>query len=530
LHIRASAWYEDHGLSIEAFHHAVAANDVERAERLMEGKGIPRHFRGAVTTLLDWLGSLPTTVLNARPSLWVRYASLMVVNGQTTGVEEKLQAAEAVLQGTEADDKTRDLVGQIAGIRATLALTRYQLEPMLVQSRRALEYLHPNNLFSRVTAHWVLGFAYTRQGDRAAARKAYTEGIAISQASGNIFGSILVTGGLGNIQEADNQLSLAAQTYRRVLQLAGDQPLQIICEAHLGLARVLYEWNELDEAALHGQQSLHLAQQYDTGVIDRFVSCEVFLAHLKLAQGDVAEAAALLAQASQSARQHNFVSRMPEVAAAQVLTLLRQGHLAAAAHLAQTHGLPLSQARVHLAQGDPSAALAVLEPWRRQVEAKGWENERLKVMVLQVVALQAHGEKDQAVHLLCDALAIAEPAGFIRLFVDEGRPMAHLLSEAAASGMMPDYIGKLLAVCEAEKQKSEGTSSRSPAQPLIEPLSQRELEVLLLIVQGLSNQEISERLFLALDTVKGHNRKIFGKLQVQRRTEAVARARELGLL
>jgi LuxR family maltose regulon positive regulatory protein len=151
-------------------------------------------------------------------------------------------------------------------------------------------------------------------------------------------------------------------------------------------------------------------------------------------------------------------------------------------------------------------------------------------MVLQAVALQAHGETGKAVQLLCDALALAEPGGFIRLFVDEGRPMAQLLSKAAAQGMMPDYIGKLLAVCEAEGQKSEDTSYRPAAQPLIEPLSQRELEVLHLIAQGLSNHEISERLFLALDTVKGHNRKIFGKLEVQRRTEAVARARQLGLL
>ena len=250
----------------------------------------------------------------------------------------------------------------------------------------------------------------------------------------------------------------------------------------------------------HGQQSLQLARQIEN--IDRFVACEVFLARLKLAQGDVAGAAAILAQADQSVRQHNFVHRMPEVAAAQVLTLLRQGNLAAAAHLAQTHELPISQARVHLAQGDPAAALAVLEPLRQQAEAKGWQDERLKVMVLQAVAHQAHGEKDEAVQLLGDALALAEPGGFIRIFVDEGVPMARLLSEAAAHGIMPDYIGKLLAVFEAEAQMSEDRSylpSAPPAQSLIEPLSQRELEVLQLIAQGLSNREISERLFLAVD-------------------------------
>ena len=529
LHIRASIWYEDNGLEIEAFHHAAAAHDIERAERLMDGKGIPLHFRGAVTDMLNWLESLPKTVLNARPSLWVKYGSLLLVNGQTTGVEEKLQAAEVALQDTELDNKTRNLVGQIAAARATLALTRYQAETMVAQSRRALEYLPPHNLSLRANAHWTMGIAYLYQGDRAAARQALTEAIALSQAARDIFTTILAMIGLGNVQEAENQLYEAVETHQRILQLAGHQPLQIIYEAHLGLARIFYEWNDLDAAEQHGRQSLHLARQYDR-VIDRFVLSEVFLARLKLARGDVVGAAALLAETSQSARQKNFVYRIPEVAAAQVLTLLRQGHLAAAAHLAQAHELPISQARVYLAQGDTFAALAVLEPWRRQVEAKGWQDEWLKVMVLQSVALQAHGEQDRAVQLLFDALALAEPGGFIRLFVDEGLPMAQLLSKAATQGMMPDYIGKLLAACKAEEQKSEDTSYLPPAQSLLEPLSPRELEVLQLIAQGLSNHEISERLYLALDTVKGHNRKIFGKLQVERRTEAVARARELGLL
>jgi LuxR family maltose regulon positive regulatory protein len=529
LHIRASAWYEDHGLEIEAFHHAVAAHDVERAARLVEGKGIPLQFRGAVTPVLNWLESLPTTVLNARPSLWVMSASALSMTGHLTGVEPKLQAAEAALQGAEPDDTTRNLVGHIAAIRALVAAAQNQVETIIAQSRRALEYLHPDNLAVRTATIWKLGIAYQLQGDRAAASRAYSEAIAISQASGNIIINLSATVGLGNVQETENQLYPAAQTYQRVLQLVGESPLPFACEAHLGLARICYEWNDLDEASQHGQQSVQLARQIENN--DRVVAGEVFLARLKLAQGDVAGAAALLAEASQSVRQHNFVYQIPEVAAAHVLTLLHQGHLAAAAHLAQAHELPLSQARVHLAQGDPSAALAVLSPWRRQVEARGWEDERLKVMVLQAVALQAHGEQDKAVQLLLDALALAESGGFIRIFVDEGRPMAQLLSEAEAIGMMPDSIGKLLAVLEAEEQKREGTSSLPPpAQPLIEPLSRRELEVLHLIAQGLSNQEICERLFLALDTVKGHNRNIFDKLQVQRRTEAVARARALGLL
>jgi LuxR family maltose regulon positive regulatory protein len=536
LHIRASQWYEDNALELEAFQHAAAANDVERAERLMDGKTIPLHFSGGVTPLLNWLDSLPADVLNDRPSLWWRHAALLLINGQTIGVGEKLQAAEAALaaflQGGEPDDKTRNLIGQIAAATATLALTRYDVETMLAQSRRALEYLHPDNLFARATANWTLGYAYTLLGNRVLARQAFNEAISLSQASGAMFSLILATIGLGQIQETDNQLYQAAETYRHILQLAGDKPQQIISEAHLGLAHILYEWNDLDAADQHAQQSIRLARQYES-FIDRFVIAEVFLARVRLAQRDVAGAAAILAKTDQSVRQHNFVHRMPEVAAAQVLTLLRQGNLTVAGHLAQIHNLPLSQARVHLAQGDPSAALAVLEPFRQQVEAKGWKDERLKVMVLQAIALHAHGEKEETVQVLGDALALAEPGGFIRIFVDEGAPMARMLSEAAAQGIMPDYVGRLLAAFETEKQKTKDKShlpQAAPVLPLIEPLSQRELEVLQLIAQGLSNHEIGDRLFLALDTVKGHNRKIFDKLQVQRRTEAIARARELGLL
>jgi LuxR family maltose regulon positive regulatory protein len=349
--------------------------------------------------------------------------------------------------------------------------------------------------------------------------------VALSQAAGAMFPLILATIGLGLVQELDNELYQAAETYQRVLQWAGDKPQQIIGEAHLGLAHILYEWNDLESATQYAEQSLHLARQYES-FIDRFVIGEVFLARLKLAQGDVAGAANVVAQADQSVRQYNFVFRMPEVAAVQVLTLIRQGNLTAAAHVAETHQLPLSQARVHIAQRNPSAALAVLDPFRQQVEAKGWKDEQLKTMVLQAVALHEHGETGKGVQVLNEALALAEPGGFIRLFIDEGLPMAQILSEAAAQGIMPGYVAKLLAASEAEKQTTVVNSS----QPLVEPLSQRELEVLHLIAQGLSNDEIGKRLFLALDTVKGHNRRIYDKLQVQRRTEAVARARELGLL
>jgi LuxR family maltose regulon positive regulatory protein len=534
LHIRASQWYEDNSLELEAFHHAAAANDIERAERLIEGKGIPLHLRGAVTSIIGWLEGLPRSVLDARPSLWWRYASLLLVNGQSTGVEEKLQAAEegvaAVLQGTEPDDKTRNLLGQIAAARATLALTRYDVETMLAQSRRALEFLPPSNLTTRANANWTMGVAYMFQGDRAAAGQAYAESISLSRSAGATFTTILATIGMGNVQEANNELHQAAETYRRILQLAGDQPLQIIGEVHLGLGHILYEWNDLAGAEQHGQQALQLEQQYDK-VIDRYIICEVFLASLKLARGDLAGAAAILSQASQSARQHNFVHRLPEIAAAQVLVLLREGDLTAAAHLAQTHDLPLTQARVAFVQGDPLAALTKLETLRHEAETKRWDDERLRVMVLQAIAQDAHGEKEKAVRVLSEALTLAEPGGFIRLFIDEGEPMRLLLEKQLRDRghHMMGYVNKILAAF-ASSQPMQQSKFKNREAEMFEPLSQRELEVLKLIAEGLSNDEIGKRLFLALDTVKGHNRRIYDKLQVQRRTEAIARARELGLL
>jgi LuxR family maltose regulon positive regulatory protein len=540
-HTRASQWYEDHALDIEAFRHAAAANDIERAERLVQGGGIPLHSLAAVTAIIGWLDSLPKTVLDARPWLWVRSATLMLMAGVTTGVEEKLQAAERAMQNTDLDATTRDLVGQIASVRATLAILRYEPDAAMIQSRRALEYLHPDNLPSLGRATWTLGFAYQLQGDRAAARQAYSEAATIRQTSGNIFRTIAATTGLGQIQEADNQLYEAAESYRRSLQLFGDKEPPNASEEFIGLARVCYEWNDLDTAEQYGQQSLQLARQYDPA-IDRFIICEVFLARLKLARGDVGGAAAMLAQAQQSAHERNFTQRLPEIAAVQILTFLRQGQVAAAAQLARQYELPLSQARVLIAQGDLSAALAALEPSRREAEGRGWADQRLRTMVLQALALHLGGEKEEAAQVLGEALALAEPGGFIRLFVDEGEPMRSLLLDyrcltgtLSCDGAQPQngYVDRLLvafAQPEAMPQSITPSGDGNPKSEVVEPLTGRELEILRLIARGLSNQEIGARLFLALNTVKGHNRVIFDKLQVERRTEAIARARELGLV
>jgi LuxR family transcriptional regulator, maltose regulon positive regulatory protein len=528
-HLRASEWFEANGFEVEAFEQAAAGDDVERAERLIEGRGMPLQNRGALAPIVRWLGSLPGTVLEARPSLSILHASVLLGSGQTTGIEPKLLAAERALEGAGSDARVRDLEGRIATVRATLALSQGQVETMIVQARRALEYLDPRNLPARAFTTATLGYAYRIAGDRARARKAYAEAASISRESGNTVADIMASIGLGAMQEADNQLHPAAETYRHVLLIAVDLPFPVISEAYLGLTRIHCEWNELDAAERDWQRSALLARQLEN--TDRPVACQVVLARLRLAQGDVAGAAAILAEAEQAVSQHGFVLQVPDVAAARVLTYLRQGDVAAAADLAQAHDLPLSQARVHLAQGDPAAALAVLEPYRRQMAEKAWADEELKALVLLAVALDARGERAEAVEVLDEALALAEPGGFIRIFVDEGAPMGRLLYEACSRGVHAGYVRQVLAAFPAT-EPAQAAPSRASAggSRLAEPLSARELEVLDRIADGLTNQEIADRLYLSLHTVKAHVRNIHAKLGVSSRTQAAARGRALGLL
>ncbi|MBI9045495.1 MAG: NACHT domain-containing protein [Anaerolineaceae bacterium] len=529
LHIRASQWHEDNDLNIDAFQHAVAANDVDRAARLVEDGQLPIHIHSVVAQIINWLESLPASVLNIRPSLLVKHARLLLAAGQTEGIDKKLDVAEKILQSSKLNNENRDLLGQIAANRATLASALHQFETILDQSKRALEYLHPANQDYRGSTSWKIGHAYLMQGYRAAAMKAYTEAVEITK-SGNRFNQILAIMGLGATQEVETQLALANDSYQRALELFGDYPQPIASHAQIGLARICYEWNDLETALKHGEQSLILARKFGSNV-DRAVVCELFLTQLKLTQGAMVEAIEMLERIEQSVQQHNFVLQIPKVAETKIQIYLHQRDLNTAAKLAAKHKLPISQARVHLAQGEISAALSILDPYRVEMEAKDWKDEILKIKVLQAVTLHTQGENDQAVQLLDETLALAEPGGFIRIFIDEGPPMARLLYEALSRGIVPDYVQKLLAAFPVEKaEQVERAQTQSHESEWIEPLSEREMEVLQLIADGLSRPEIAARLVLSLNTVKTHARNIYGKLGVKNQMLAVGKARAIGLL
>ncbi len=528
LHRRAATWFASQGHVAEAITHALNANEFGQAATWITQVGTTLVYRGEMFTLLRWIERIPEDVLHQRPHLCVVYAWVLMASGQTASAEQQVQVGEEAMPPGEPDSDLKDLLGQMAAVRATIAANQRQVERTVTYSQRALGYLHPHNQAVRAIITWNLAFAYRLRGDRTAAQQAYQEAIALSQAAGNVSIAVLATIGLGNLQAAQGQTHQAMAAYQRALQLATDQHGQLLpvgTEAHLGLAQLFTELNDLEAAGRHLRLANHLSQRM--GNRDLQVPCLVLEARLQQIQGDVEAAVATLGKAEQLVHQHNLKRRVLEVASAQVSTLVALGDLTAAAHLAQIHDLPLGQARVLLAQGRPEAALTILDPLRQQQETDGYQADLLQVWVLQALALQADNRTEEAARALAEALALAEPGGLMRTFLDEGQPMATLLrtvlSKRPASPTA--FVHQLLAGFQ-ETAESPGPV----AQPLLEPLSQRELEVLGLIAAGLSNQEIADQTYVALSTVKWHIRNIYGKLGVKSRTQAIARAQELNLL
>ena len=426
------------------------------------------------------------------------------------------------------DDHTRDLIGRVASIRTTVAVTQHDVDGIIAQSQRALTYLRPDNLPVRASINWAMGNAYRLRGERAAAAQAYAQALEACKAVGHTVIATMSTLGLALVEELDNNLHRAHAIYQDAVDLMGEAATPPICDAYLGMARICYQWNDLDAAHAHGEKSLALARQIEN--TDRAVLCEVFLGRLTGAQGDLDRAGGMLAAAEQAARRQEFTLLLPEAVAARVVTLLRQGNVTAADQLLEGHELPLCRARVALAQRDPAAALATLDEARRQAEAKQWADVRLQAMILQALAHHANADAVAAAQVLDEALTLAAPAGFIRLFVDEGPAMQRLLVTANKRGIHAAYTEQLLAAFAAEPASATAATTDPATQPLIDPLSERELEILGLIAAGLKNQEIADQLFISLNTVLYHTKNIYGKLGVNKRAKAIAKARELALI
>ncbi len=525
LLIRASEWHEAQGQPVEAFQQALAASDIDRAIRLIDGDGMPLYFRGAMAPVVQSLQGLPHSVLDRHPRLWVMLAWSLMISGYPHQMAVKLQGAEQALQHCADDAATRDLWGQVAALKAWVAVAKHDVPSIHAQTQRAFEKMHLHNQAARTAAHCAQGVAYQFEGNHPLAKQAYEHVLAAGQVTGNFMFAVVATMGQASIQLAENQLHAAAKTYRDILQKLTDPTHSVACEAHLGLARIFYEWNDLDAAESHARRSSQLAAPMESGA---GLSADAMAARVLQVHNRFTEASALLAAAASAAQTRRFTSRLEEIAGLQAQDLNRRGEHTAALALAQRHQLVVATARALAAQGDAAQALVLLAPYRARMEQAGRADEVLKAMVAQTMALHALGRLDEALQVLQEALLLGEPGGFVRTFIDEGQGMAVLLTALSERGTLPDYTAQLLAVWGSAQ--APGLELAHLRQLGVEALSERELDILRLIQQGHSNQGIGEALFLSLHTVKWHNQNIFDKLQVKRRTEAVARALALKLL
>jgi LuxR family maltose regulon positive regulatory protein len=569
LHRRASEWYEHNGSPSDAIRHALTAEDFERAAGLIELAWPAMDESFQLAAWLGWVKVLPDELIRARPVLSVGYAWALLNGGKFEAAEARLLDAERWLELTtdisermeEPPTKTcpepsrrmvvvdeeqfRSLPVSLASARAYHAQALGDVPGTVKYARRALDLIPEGDYFARGRAAVLLGLAQWTNGDLEAAHRSFADAMASFQTAGNILFAISFTFILADIRMAQGRLHEAINTYEQSLHLAreqGDPALQGTADLYTGLSELHCEQGDLGTARQHLLRIGELGELSDV-YLYRWCLAQ---ARLKEAQGDLDGALDQLDEAER----HYLRGPIPDVrpvAALKTRVWVGQGRLTEALGWARERGLShdddlsylrefehITLARVlyksDLVGGSNHEAMGLIGRLLKAAEDGGRAGSVIEILVLQALAHEVQDDISSALVSLERALILAEPEGYVRIFVDEGMPMAHLLSEAAAHGIMPDYTGKLLAVFEAEQQKGEDKSYLRPAQPLIEPLSQRELEVLQLIAQGLSNREISEWLFLALSTVKGHNRIIFDKLEVQRRTEAVARARELGLL
>ena len=587
LHRRASEWYEENNLCAEAIRHAIAAEDFARAARLIEITGPEMRKRRQESTTFGWIQALPKALISNRPVLCVLYAWMLLDDGQLDAAEVQLREAETWLDAA-VDKRTgmvvvdeaqfRSLPAVIANARAYRSQALGDFSNTITYAQQALSLLPEGDDYERGTTTALLGLAYWAAGDLVAAHQSFAEGLVSLHKSGSVLIRLCGTSILADILVAQGRLRDAIATYEQSLQLAAEQDSLLgRAELHLGLSQLHRERGQLESARSHLQASESLGEQASLPGYEyyRYVA----KALMNQVEGDLDGAENLLHQAQKLYYRNPLPDVLP-IATIKARVWVKQNKLAEALDWVRQQDLSVDDdlsylrecehitlARILIAQyksdqkGENTIAKAnrLLDRLLEAAEAGKRDRSTIEILVIQVIASQAQKDIPKALERLKRALALAEPEGYVRIFVDEGAPMAQLFTGAITQGVLPDRIGtdytdKLLAAFETEAQKSTGQqrdhlmSLRSPTQaqsplehlsttlsesqiePLIESLSQRELEILKLIAEGLSNREIGDRLFIALNTVKGHNRRLFNKLDVQRRTEAIARARELRLL
>jgi LuxR family transcriptional regulator, maltose regulon positive regulatory protein len=564
LHERASAWYEQNGLRSDAIRHALAAEDFERAAGLIE-LAWPATEEGSIqaATWLGWVKRLPEELVRARPVLNVCYAYALLGSGEMEAAESRFKDAERWLVSADTmkaqletplvemvvvdKEQFKSLSATIAVGRAYIAQTLGNIPDTVRYASRVLELTEADPL-RHSQASMLLGMTYWASGDLEAGERVFAEYTMKLQTAGNIPDAIDTSVVLADIRLALGHLHEAINTVEQLLQFVMGQGEPIppdTADLHRELSELYLEQGNLEAAAQHLQRSKELGEKAQSPV-SRYRLC-IDQARLKTAQGDLEGALALLDEAQRLYIRSPLPDFCP-ISAMKARIWVAQGKLTKTLEWVREQGISVEDAPSYLREfehvtlarvliaryksnrgtGSVHEAIGLLERLLQAAEAGRRMGSVIEILALLTLAHAAQGDIPLALVSLERALTLAEPEGYVRIFVAEGLPMAELLTRMKDEGGRPkEYIHKLLAAFVGKKDFEPSSFNH---QPLVEPLSQRELKVLQMIAQGLSNREIGERLFLALSTVKGYNQKIFDKLQVQSRTEAIARARELGLL
>ncbi len=567
LHQRASVWYADNGLPTDAIRHALAAKDFARAAELVEW-AVPAMGRSRQeATVLGWLKALPDSLVRTRPVLSVYYAGALLMSGELEAVEARLRDAERWLD-TQADAamdqqpeassaamtasaekialgeaEFRGLRGSIAMYRAASALALGDVAGTMKYARQVLDLVPEDDHHRRGSAAGLLGLAYWTEGDLEAAHRSYAECTARLQRAGYITDTIGCAVALADIRIVQGRLHDAMRTYEQAMQVAMAPNAPVLrgaADLHVGMSEILYERNDLAAAMQHLLSSKSLGEHM--GLPQNHYRWCVAMARIREVEGNLSSALDLLDEAERL-YVGDFFPNVHPIAALKTRVWVTQGRLGEALGWARERGLSIEDdlsylrefehitlARVLLvrAKGDHADhAIRVANGLLERLLQAAQEGERtrsvIEILVLQARAHHGLGDLPAALMLLQQALTLAEPEGYIRMFVDEGPAMAGLLAEAAKHGTTPNYVRQLLtAFGQAE--------DRPPVnQALIEPLSERELDVLRLLRTDLSGPEIARELSVSLSTLRTHSQNIFSKLGVNNRRAAVRRAEELDL-
>jgi LuxR family maltose regulon positive regulatory protein len=479
--------------------------------------------------LLRWFDLLPDEVLRTHPRLCLELSWPLILSEQLDRAESCLARAEQALHEDE------HLLGELALAQAHIARVRGNTERAIQLSERALALADDPSVRSIAAVN--VGIAQWYSGRLAEAECALSEAERAGQDSGNEYARWAGYAYLNRIRAARGALAAAAAAWRHMIQQAQHHPL--ISIAYYDLARLHYEWNELDNATEHLMRGLEEGRR--SGRPELEIGGYATLAAITHARGDAAAARDALQQVDRLL-DHPDISSAAFLycLAFRIIGALAQSDLPAALLAADRAPSPeeansfpdylwliyaqvcllLHQARREAA-ADRSAAL------HGMASQAGWQSMAIRARTLQ--ALSAPSSRDGLV-FLSEALALAEPEGYTRTFADLGAPMAALLREAARQGIHVDYAQRLLAAGGPASVSIAGRAQPFTRQPLVEPLSERELEILRLLADRLTYDEIAHALYLSINTVKTHVRNIYGKLGVHRRRDAATRAKELGVL